>query len=260
MANPPFNVDEIDADKVKNDPRLPFGLPGVNRKGKVSNGNYVWISYFYSYLNERGRAGFVMSSQASSAGRDEAAVRRKLVETGDVDIMIAIRSNFFYTRTVPCELWFLNRGKPEAHRDKVLMIDARNVYRKVTRKIYDFSPEQEQNSWPSSGSTGERPNATSTSWRTTVAECWQKERPASRFSDKNGGTVQPLTDFAASIERLRSAAEPFISTLPGDSPHAEALRELDAALLTFTGTRRHSGKRSPKSRRHGNTRQRATVS
>ena len=113
MANPPFNVDEIDADKVKSDPRLPFGLPGVNKKGKVSNGNYVWISYFYSYLNEQGRAGFVMSSQASSAGRDEAKVRQKLIETGDVDIMIAIRSNFFYTRTVPCELWFLNRGKPE---------------------------------------------------------------------------------------------------------------------------------------------------
>ncbi|NLX51038.1 MAG: N-6 DNA methylase, partial [Deltaproteobacteria bacterium] len=145
MANPPFNVDEIDADKVKSDPRLPFGLPGVNKKGKVSNGNYVWISYFYSYLNKHGRAGFVMSSQASSAGRDEAKVRRKLIESGDVDVMIAIRSNFFYTRTVPCELWFLNRAKPEAQKDKVLMIDARNVYRKVTRKIYDFSPEQEQN-------------------------------------------------------------------------------------------------------------------
>ncbi|MEA1908024.1 MAG: N-6 DNA methylase, partial [Euryarchaeota archaeon] len=145
MANPPFNVDEIDADKVKTDVRLPFGLPGVNKKDKVSNGNYVWISYFYSYLNERGRAGFVMSSQASSAGGGEAKVRRKIVETGDVDVMVAIRSNFFYTRTVPCELWFLNRDKPEAHRDKVLMIDARNIYRKVTRKIYDWSPEQQQN-------------------------------------------------------------------------------------------------------------------
>jgi type I restriction enzyme M protein len=133
MANPPFNVDEVDADKVKNDPRLPFGLPGVNKGGKVSNGNYLWISYFYSYLNESGRAGFVMSSQASSAGRDEAKVRQKLIESGDVDIMVAVRSNFFYTRTVPCELWFLNRNKPQAHRDKVLMIDARNIYRKVRR-------------------------------------------------------------------------------------------------------------------------------
>ena len=140
MANPPFNVDEIDAAKVKTDPRLPFGLPGVNKKGKVSNGNYVWISYFYSYLSKKGRAGFVMSSQASNAGDGEAKVRQKLVETGDVAVMIAIRSNFFYTRSVPCELWFFNRNKPTQHRDKVLMLDARNVYRKVTRKIYDFSP------------------------------------------------------------------------------------------------------------------------
>ncbi|HRZ22635.1 MAG TPA: N-6 DNA methylase [Candidatus Contendobacter sp.] len=169
MANPPFNVDLVDAEKVKTDRRLPFGLPGTtkgagkNRKGDagksketVSNGNYLWISYFHSYLNPKGRAGFVMSSQASSAGHGEAEVRRKIVQTGDVDVMIAIRSNFFYTRTVPCELWFFDKGKkwlpsPPAGEgpgggarsaDTVLMLDARNIYRKVTRKIYDFSPEQ----------------------------------------------------------------------------------------------------------------------
>ncbi|HJX09602.1 MAG TPA: N-6 DNA methylase, partial [Candidatus Binatia bacterium] len=96
-----------------------------------------------SYLNKKGRAGFVMSSQASSAGHGEREVRRKIVETGAV--MISIRSNFFYTRTVPCELWFFDRAKPAERRDKVLMLDARNVYRKVTRKIYDFSPEQMKN-------------------------------------------------------------------------------------------------------------------
>jgi type I restriction enzyme M protein len=106
MANPPFNVDEVDADKVKGDKRLPFGLPGVNKSKKVSNANYLWLSYFYSYLSENGRAGVVMSSQASSAGRDEAIVRQKLVETGAVDVMIDIRGNFFYTRTVPCQLVF----------------------------------------------------------------------------------------------------------------------------------------------------------
>lgn len=142
MANPPFNVDEVDADKIKNDRRLPFGLPGVNKEGKVSNGNYLWISYFYSYLNETGRAGFVMSSQASSAGGGDAKVRQALVETGHVDAMVDIRSNFFYTRSVPCQLWFLNKNKPTEHKCKVLMLDARNTYRKVTRKIYDFSPEQ----------------------------------------------------------------------------------------------------------------------
>ncbi|HEY4640143.1 MAG TPA: N-6 DNA methylase [Thermoanaerobaculia bacterium] len=145
MANPPFNVDLVDAERVKSDPRLPFGLPGVNNKKKVSNGNYLWISYFWSYLNEQGRAGFVMSSQASSAGHGEKQVRRKIVETGDVDMMLAIRGNFFYTRAVPCELWFFDRGKPAERKDKVLMLDARGIYRKVTRKIYDFSPEQMKN-------------------------------------------------------------------------------------------------------------------
>ncbi|MGI3213379.1 N-6 DNA methylase [Roseovarius tibetensis] len=145
MANPPFNVDEIDAEKIKNDDRLEFGLPGVNKGGKVSNGNYVWMSFFHAYLSDTGRAGIVMSSQASSAGGGEAKVREAMIKTGDVDVMIAIRGNFFYTRTVPCELWFFDKAKPAHLKDKVLMIDARNVYRKVTRKIYDFTPEQQQN-------------------------------------------------------------------------------------------------------------------
>ena len=145
MANPPFNVDKVDAERVKSDRRLPFGLPGVNKDKQVSNGNYLWISYFHSYLSPTGRAGFVMSSQASSAGHGEKEVRRKLVVTGDVDVMVAIRSNFFYTRTVPCELWHFDRAKPAGRKDQVLMLDARNVYRKVTRKIYDFSPEQQAN-------------------------------------------------------------------------------------------------------------------
>ena len=147
MANPPFNVDEVDAEKVKGDKRLPFGLPGINKSGRVSNANYLWLSYFYSYLNESGRAGVVMSSQASSAGREDARVRQKLAETGAVDVMIDIRGNFFYTRTVPCQLWFFDRAKervPEQS-DHVLMLDARNIYRKVSRAIFDFNPEQQKN-------------------------------------------------------------------------------------------------------------------
>jgi len=145
MANPPFNTDGVDSEKVKTDPRLPFGLPGVNKKKEVSNGNYLWISYFYSYLSNTGRAGFVMSSQASSAGNDERKVRQKITETGHVDVMISIRSNFFYTRTVPCELWFFDKAKPKTRQDKVLMLDVRNIYQKVTRKIYNFTPEQLKN-------------------------------------------------------------------------------------------------------------------
>ena len=117
MANPPFNVDMVDA-KVKDDCRLPFGLPGVSKAKKVSNGNYLWISYFHSYLGPNGRAGFVMSSQASSAGHGEAEVRRKLIETGDVDVMISVRTNFFYTRTVPCELWHFDKGT-QGERERV---------------------------------------------------------------------------------------------------------------------------------------------
>ena len=231
MANPPFNVDEIDADKIEKDPRLPFGLPGVNKKDKVSNGNYVWISYFYGYLNETGRAGFVMSSQASSAGGNEAKVRRKLVETGDVDIMIAIRSNFFYTRTVPCELWFLNRAKPQEHRDKVLMIDARNVYRKVTRKIYDFSPEQQQNLlaivWLYRGQTDEFLDLVSD----YCSRALDHATACFNSQTENGQTPPALPDFAATLDALNEALHPLLNT-DGDAL-ADLQKELDAALTSF---------------------------
>lgn len=145
MANPPFNVDEVSADKIKTDPRLPFGLPGVNKEKKVSNANYLWIQYFYSYLNEKGRAGFVMSSQASSAGKGEQEVRQQLIASGHVDVMMSIGSGFFYTRTLPCELWFFDKAKSKQNQEKVLMIDARSISRKMTRTVNDFSPEQMQN-------------------------------------------------------------------------------------------------------------------
>ena len=142
MANPPFNVDMVDAEKVKGDVRLPFGLPGVNKKKKVSNGNYLWIQYFYSYLNETGRSGFVMATGAENAGADEQVIRERLLETGHVDALIAIDNNFFYTRQVSCVLWFLDKGKPQSRHDHVLLIDARHIHRKVTRIVKDFSPEQ----------------------------------------------------------------------------------------------------------------------
>ncbi|MBU1966148.1 MAG: type I restriction-modification system subunit M [Proteobacteria bacterium] len=232
MANPPFNVDEVDADIVRRDPRLPFGLPGVNKSKKVSNGNYLWISYFYSYLSERGRAGFVMSSQASSAGRDEARVRQKLIETGAVDIMISIRSNFFYTRTVPCELWFLDRAKPEDRRDKVLMLDARNIYRKVTRKIYDFSPEQLQNLlavvWLYRGRGDRFLELVARYLGQTLAEakdCFEKEEA--------GEKVNPLNDFVSALDAMKQAMQPFLDTLLKDASHVETLRQLEQDCKTF---------------------------
>lgn len=135
MANPPFNVSKVDKGKdfVKTDKRLPFGLP------KTDNGNYLWIQYFYSYLNKTGRAGFVMASSATDAGHSEAAIRQKLIETKHVDCVVAISNNFFYTRSLPCHLCFFDKGKSKANADKILMIDARNVFRKVTTTINDFS-------------------------------------------------------------------------------------------------------------------------
>ena len=234
MANPPFNVDEIDAEKVTNDPRLSFGLPGVNKKGKVSNGNYIWISYFYSYLNETGRAGFVMSSQASSAGRDEAKVRQKLVETGDVDVMVAIRSNFFYTRTVPCELWFLNRGKPKELRDKVPMIDARNVYRKVTRKIYDFSPEQEQNilaiAWLYRGEMEKYLDLVAGYCRRTLKEA----TACLSMLNEDGENIQPLQSFIISQNALLDAMGPFLETQEGNTECEAAFVEFQTAFSALT--------------------------
>jgi type I restriction-modification system DNA methylase subunit len=139
MANPPFNVDMVDEAKVKGDRRLPFGLPGVNKSKTISNANYLWISYFHSYLNAKGRAGFVMSSQASSAGHGEAEVRQKLVATGDVDVMMSIRSNFFYTRSVPCELWFLDRGKPTAPSPPTPLPAGEGSQKSHYRGGYEFS-------------------------------------------------------------------------------------------------------------------------
>jgi type I restriction enzyme M protein len=224
MANPPFNVDEIDADKIKNNPRLPFGLPGVNKKGKVSNGNYVWISYFYSYLTEQGRAGFVMSSQASSAGGGEAKVREKLIETGHVDIMISIRSNFFYTRTVPCELWFFNKSKPAELKDKVLMIDARNIFRKVTRKIYDFSPEQLQNIlsiiWLYRGEINRFHDLVVNYISTMVTEAVQ--------------SIAPAQDYATVFAKLNKEFQPFLAALPKDGKQAETVKELADCLKAYT--------------------------
>ena len=153
MANPPFNVDGVDKakDSVKKDPRL---LYTKDEKGSITrllpkndNANYLWIQYFYGYLKPTGRAGFVMASSASDAGHSEKDIREKLVRTGAVDVMVAVGNNFFYTRSLPCTLWFFDRAKEndEQQRDKVLMLDARKIYRKVTSKVNDFSPEQLQN-------------------------------------------------------------------------------------------------------------------
>ena len=145
MANPPFNVDKVKAESAQNAGRLPFGLPAVNKNKEVSNANYLWISYFYSYLNEHGRAGFVMASSATDSQNKDKDIREKLVRTGHVDVMISVGNNFFYTKSLPCSLWVFDKGKQVGLRDKVLFIDARNYYTVVDRTLNEWSEWQLKN-------------------------------------------------------------------------------------------------------------------
>ena len=173
MANPPFNVDTVDKEQLRDDTgRFPLGMP------RADNANYLWIQLFYSALNETGRAGFVMANSAAEARQSELAIRKRLIQAGVVDVMIAIGSNFFYTTRLPCTLWFLDRGKTDPkgiqkdpkglgnlsglaqkasqlsyldradrryaarREDTVLFIDARNIYNQIDRAHREFTTEQ----------------------------------------------------------------------------------------------------------------------
>lgn len=137
MANPPFNVDKVDKDRIKDDPRFPLGMP------RNDNANYLWIELFYSSLNDTGRAGFVMANSAADARQSEMEIRKKLLQENVVDVMVAIGPNYFYTVTLPCTLWFLDKGKRNTKRkNKVLFIDARHTFRQVDRAHRKFSPKQ----------------------------------------------------------------------------------------------------------------------
>jgi type I restriction enzyme M protein len=138
MANPPFNVSGVDKDRLKDDPRFALGLPTTD------NANYLWIQLFAASLNENGRAGFLMASGAEgSSNRAELEIRRRLIESGAVDVMVSVGPNMFYTVTLPCMLWFFDRGKRNGpRRDTVLFLDARPYFRQVTRAIREFTSEQ----------------------------------------------------------------------------------------------------------------------
>ena len=145
MANPPFNVDKVKAESAQSAGRVPFGLPAINKNKEISNANYLWISYFYAYLNEQGRAGFVMASSATDSQGKDKDIRQQLVQTGHVDVMVSVGNNFFYTKSLPCSLWFFDKGKKEELRDKVLFIDARNYYTVVDRTLNEWSEWQLKN-------------------------------------------------------------------------------------------------------------------
>lgn len=146
MANPPFNVDKVKSESASAAGRLPFGLPGVNAKTKeIGNANYLWISYFYAYLNDHGRAGFVMASSATDSANKDRDIREKLVLTGDVDVMVSVGNNFFYTLSLPCSLWFFDKAKRLENKNRVLFIDARNYYTVVDRTLNEWTEWQLRN-------------------------------------------------------------------------------------------------------------------
>ena len=146
MANPPFNVDKVKSESASAAGRLPFGLPGVNAKTReIGNANYLWISYFYAYLNDHGRAGFVMASSATDSANKDRDIREKLVLTGDVDVMVSVGNNFFYTLSLPCSLWFFDKAKRLENKNRVLFIDARNYYTVVDRTLNEWSEWQLKN-------------------------------------------------------------------------------------------------------------------
>ncbi len=145
MANPPFNVDKVKAESAANAGRLPFGMPKENKNKEIGNANYLWISYFYAYLNETGRAGFVMASSATDSQGGDKDIRERLVKTGHVDVIISVGNNFFYTKSMPCSLWFFDKGKTDKLRNKVLFIDARNYYTVVDRTLNEWSEWQLKN-------------------------------------------------------------------------------------------------------------------
>jgi type I restriction enzyme M protein len=136
LANPPFNVNGVKKENIKDDPRYPFGIP------KPDNANYLWIQNFYTALNDNGRAGFVMANSASDARQSEQEIRKQMIDSGHVDVMVSISSNFFYTVTLPVTLWFFDKGKPADRKDKVLFIDAREIFTQVDRAHRAFEPSQ----------------------------------------------------------------------------------------------------------------------
>ena len=137
MANPPFNVSGVDKSRLEDDPRFKLGLPTPD------NANYIWIQTFYSALNDKGRAGFVMANSAADARGTELEIRKQMIQQGAVDVVVSIASNFFYTVTLPCTLWFLDQGKKgTAQENTVLFLDARQIYNQIDRAHRDFLPEQ----------------------------------------------------------------------------------------------------------------------
>lgn len=231
MANPPFNVDMVDPKKLKEDPRLFTAkrIPSISPRTKaVGNANYLWIQFFYAYLNERGRAGFVMAQSATDAGHGEKTIREQILATRDVDVVVSIGTNFFYTRTLPCSLWFFDRGRPEERRGRVLMLDARSIYRVISRKIRDFSDEQLANLgaivWLYRGEEERYPQLVASYLERTRAALRVLRGPAEALDD-------PLDEIGRRLEAFGN--QTGLEVGESAETYRELLRERSEAVASF---------------------------
>lgn len=198
MANPPFNVNGVDKEKIKADPRYKLGIPTVD------NGNYLWIEHFYESLNTNGRAGFVMANSASDARGTELEIRKKIIEAGAVDVMIAIGGNFFYTVTLSCTLWFFDKSKKKTDRkDKILFIDARNIFTQIDRAHREFKNSQIQDI-------------------TDIVRSYRGEKGVSVYKDIKG---------LCKVATLKEVAEAGYSLNPGRYVGTEVVEESDEDFI-----------------------------
>ena len=220
MANPPFNVNKVNYENAQNAKRLPFGLPGYNEKTKeIGNANYLWISYFYAYLNQKGRAGFVMASSATDSQHADKEIRTKLVETGDVDVILSVGNNFFYTLSLPCTLWFFDKGKKEELKDKVLFIDARNYYTVVDRNLNEWTMWQIKNL---SAIVHLYRKETEKYQQVIEDYCSYFKEASEKFNQRQMYYELSECKEAADFEKVKQAIEKEIRNIQGEQKQAEA--------------------------------------
>ena len=223
MANPPFNchgLKAVDAEKGASG-RLPWGLPSVNKEGIISNGNYLWIQYFYAYLSRTGKAGFVMAASAPDANGKEQAIRENLIKTGHVDTMLSVGNNFFFTKSLPCTLWFFDKLKPKARRDEVLFLDMRNYFHVIDTTHNDWTPWQIKNisaiRWLWRGET-EKYAALLDEYKTALAS-------AKTASDEAGDAAKIRAEIVAVEKRKEKGYREKKKELTRKVEKAEALRK-----------------------------------
>lgn len=237
MANPPFNVDKVKAESTQNAGRLPFGLPGVNQKKEVSNANYLWISYFYAYLNDSGRAGFVMAASAIDSGNKDREIRKQLIQTGHVDCLMSVANNFFYKVSLPCSLWFFDKGKKEELKDKVLFIDSRNYYTVVDRTLNEWSKWQMKNLnaivWLYRGETEKYTKLLQDYWTQIINDYKELDAAFESVSVLLNGYDEKLKPLRVQISDIVKKSEDINQLLPLNDLLKKYTTELNASLKTL---------------------------